>query len=67
MSRSATFTVTLRTHSEGAYRRLRRTLKTAWRRDQLQAIDAREILDRASPDDPASPAPAQRLAQTQET
>jgi hypothetical protein len=37
-----TFTVTLRTHSEGAYRRLARTLKTAWRRDQLRAIDIRE-------------------------
>ena len=37
-----TFTVTLRTDSDGAYRRLRRTLKTALRRDQLRAIDIRE-------------------------
>jgi hypothetical protein len=37
-----TFTVTLRTHSDGAHRRLARTLKTALRRDQLEAIDIRE-------------------------
>jgi hypothetical protein len=42
MSRSTTFTLRLRTHSAGAYRRLRRTLKTALRRDQLRAIDIRE-------------------------
>jgi hypothetical protein len=52
MSRSVTFDVTLRTHSEGAYRRLRRTLKTALRRGQLRAVDVREIFDRASPDEP---------------
>jgi hypothetical protein len=39
---TVTFVVTLRTPREGAYRRLRRTLKTALRRDQLQAIDVRE-------------------------
>jgi hypothetical protein len=37
-----TFTVTLRTHSDRAHRRLARTLKTALRRDQLEAIDIRE-------------------------
>ena len=37
-----TFTVTLQTHGADAYRRLRRTLKTALRRDQLEAIDIRE-------------------------
>jgi hypothetical protein len=42
MGRSVTFDVRLRTHSEGAYRRLRRMLKTALRRDQLRAIDVRE-------------------------
>jgi hypothetical protein len=46
-----TFTVTPRTDGTGAYRRLRRTLKTALRRDQLRAIDVREI---ASPDSPAT-------------
>jgi hypothetical protein len=42
MSRSATFLVTLRTHSDRAHRRLAQTLKTALRRDQLRAIDIRE-------------------------
>ena len=42
MGAVSTFTVTLRTNSTGAYRRLRRTLKTALRRDQLKAIDVRE-------------------------
>ena len=42
MTRSATFTVVLRTHGEGAHRRLARTLKTALRRDRLKAIDVRE-------------------------
>jgi hypothetical protein len=37
-----TFTVVLRTNSTGAYRRLRRMLKTALRRDQLRAVDIRE-------------------------
>jgi hypothetical protein len=36
------FALTLQTHGEGAYRRLRRTLKTALRRDGLRAIDVRE-------------------------
>jgi hypothetical protein len=41
-ARSVIFTVTLRTHSERAHRRLARLLKTAWRRDQLRVIDVRE-------------------------
>jgi hypothetical protein len=41
VSRSTTFTLTLRTPTGGAYRRLRRTLKTALRRDRLQAVDIR--------------------------
>jgi len=57
---AVTFTVVLTTEGTGAYRRLRRTLKTALRRDQLRAVDVREIF--ASPDEPASPAPAQRTA-----
>jgi hypothetical protein len=43
MSQAATFVVTLRTHCGRAYRRLARTLRTALRRDQLRAIDAREL------------------------
>jgi hypothetical protein len=39
---TVTFVVTLRTHGARAHRRLARTLKTAWRRDQLRAIDVRE-------------------------
>jgi hypothetical protein len=39
---TAIFTVTLRTDSAGAHRRLARTLQTALRRDQLKAIDMRE-------------------------
>ena len=42
VSRQMTCTVTLRTHSDRAHRRLARTLKTALRRDQLEAIDIRE-------------------------
>jgi hypothetical protein len=34
--------VVFRTESTGAHRRMRRMLKTAWRRDQLRAIDVRE-------------------------
>jgi hypothetical protein len=34
--------VTLRTHGERAHRRLAQTLKTAWRRDRLRAVDIRE-------------------------
>jgi hypothetical protein len=56
MSRPATFTVTLRTHGDRAHRRLARTLKTALRRDQLEAIDIRE--HRASRRRPAQAAGA---------
>jgi hypothetical protein len=60
-----TFVVTFRA-TPGAddatgIRALRAVLKFAWRRFNLRAIDAREILDRASPDGPAK-APAQRGA-----
>jgi hypothetical protein len=37
-----TFSVTLRTDPDRAYRRLAKLLKTAWRRDRLQVIDAYE-------------------------
>jgi hypothetical protein len=36
---------------------LRRLLKTAWRRDQLRAIDVREICDHASPAAAGEPKP----------
>jgi hypothetical protein len=37
------FTVTLRTRSEGAHRRLRELLKYAGRRLDMRALDVREI------------------------
>jgi hypothetical protein len=51
MGAAVIFSVTLRTAAAGAHRRLARTLKTAWRRDRLRAINVREI---ASPDSPAT-------------
>jgi hypothetical protein len=45
---AVTFTVTLRTDGSGAYRRLRRLLKTALRRDRLKAIDVHEHTARVS-------------------
>jgi hypothetical protein len=48
MNRAVTFAVTLRTHREGAYRRLARTLKTALRRDQLRAVSIHEEPTRPS-------------------
>jgi hypothetical protein len=52
VSKSTTFMLTLRTQETGAHRRLRRALKTLLRRDQLEAIDVREICDQTSPDEP---------------
>jgi hypothetical protein len=43
MSAQIIFTLTLRTAPDGAYRRLRRALKTLLRRDALECIDAREV------------------------
>lgn len=51
------FSMILQTRDDGAYRRLRRLLKTALRRDQLRCVDAKEIHN--SPAKPVIPAPAQ--------
>jgi hypothetical protein len=52
-----TFVVTLcaarGTDDATAIRALRAILKIAWRRFRLRTIDAREVLDRASPDEAA--------------
>jgi hypothetical protein len=48
VNRAVTFMVVFRTESTGAHRRMRRMLKTAWRRDQLRAIDVREQTAKAS-------------------
>jgi hypothetical protein len=43
-----TFLIELRTNEEGAYRRLRNTLKTAWRRDRLKCVSAVEKTETAA-------------------
>jgi hypothetical protein len=63
---AVTFTVVLRTESTGAYRRLRRMLKTALRRDQLRAIDVRESVPRISHRRPAQAVRTSRQARRQE-
>jgi hypothetical protein len=66
---STAFVVTFRPTGSNTdpIRALRAVLKFALRRFGLRAVDAREILDRASPDCPAPPALAQRTAQNRET
>ena len=48
------FVLVIRTDDDGAIRRLRRSLKTMWRRDRLRCVAIEEKLEAGTPEQPAN-------------